>query len=168
MNKKLTPALRPMLPSDGPLLASIFRASIEGLATEDYSAAQIDAWMAAADDEAAFGARMAKDLTLIASAGKVPAGFASLKDNAHIEMLYVRPEFAGRGVASALLEALETLAAARGTSVITTDASDTARDVFAKRGYVAQRRNTVALNGEWLGNTTMQKRLAAVAKGPLQ
>ena len=37
------------------------------------------------------------------------------------------------------------------------DASDSARDFFAKRGYVAQQRNTVTINGEWLANTTMHK-----------
>ena len=45
---------------------------------------------------------------------------------------------------------------------------DTARDVFARRGYVATRRNTVEMNGEWLGNTTMEKRLPPARKGPLQ
>jgi putative acetyltransferase len=59
-----------------------------------------------------------------------------------------------------LLDALEKLMAARGTARLTTDASDSARDFFARRGYVAQRRNTVAREGEWLANTTMEKRLA--------
>jgi putative acetyltransferase len=33
-------AMRPMLPADVPLLAEIFRTSIEGLTAEDYSEAQ--------------------------------------------------------------------------------------------------------------------------------
>ncbi len=44
-------ALRPMLPTDAPFLAEIFRASIEDLTADDYSAAQQEAWAAAADDE---------------------------------------------------------------------------------------------------------------------
>ena len=51
-------ALRPILPTDVPLLAEIFRASIEELAAEDYSEAQQEAWAAAADDEEEFGARL--------------------------------------------------------------------------------------------------------------
>ncbi|KAB2875941.1 MAG: GNAT family N-acetyltransferase, partial [Pseudorhodoplanes sp.] len=54
-----TLALRPLLPADAPLLAEIFRASIEELTAEDYSEAQREAWAAAADDAAAFGARLA-------------------------------------------------------------------------------------------------------------
>src|SRR3954464_12453241 len=58
-------ALRPFLPADVPMLAEIFRASIEELAADDYSDSQREAWAATAEDEAAFGARLAKALTLL-------------------------------------------------------------------------------------------------------
>jgi putative acetyltransferase len=58
-----------------------------------------------------------------------------------------------------LCDALEKLAAARGAKSLSVDASDNAAEFFAKRGYEAQQRNTVSLNGEWLANTTMQKTL---------
>ena len=51
-------ALRPFLPTDVPLLAEIFRASIEQLTGDDYSEAQQKAWASAADDEAAFAKRL--------------------------------------------------------------------------------------------------------------
>src|SRR4051794_28025098 len=153
------PALRPYLPADAPALAEIFRASIEELTGEDYSAAQQAAWIATADDEDGFGARLAQNLTLVATLAGSPAGFASLKGNDHIHMLYVHPAAAGQGVAALLADALEKLAGARGAKRLTVDASDTARPFFEKRGFEAQRRGTVALGGEWLGNTTMEKRL---------
>lgn len=161
-------ALRPMLPADAPVLAAIFRSSIEELTGEDYSPAQQEAWMAVADDEEAFAARLADALTLVATLEREPVGFAQLKDNNHIDMFYVRPDRAGQGVGRALCEALETLAAARGTTKLSVDASDTARGFFAHRGYTSTRRNTVDLNGEWLGNTSMEKTLAPAAKGKLQ
>jgi putative acetyltransferase len=55
---------------------------------------------------------------------------------------------------------VEKLAAARGTKRLLADASDTARGFFERRGYAAQQRNTVLLAGEWLANTTMEKKLA--------
>ena len=88
------------------------------------------------------------------------AGFASLNGAETIDMLYVDPEFARRGVATALLDALTRLAAARGAKTLTADVSDTARPLFERQGFQAQRRNLVQLDDEWLANTTMTKRLA--------
>jgi putative acetyltransferase len=152
------PALRPFLAADVPMLAAIFASAIEELTGDDYSEAQQEAWMAAADDEE-FGRRLASDLTLIATLQGSPVGFASLRGHDHIRMLYVHPSVAGQGVASMLVDALEKLAGARGAKSLTVDASDNAQGFFAKRGYVAQQRNSVTINDEWLANTTMKKTL---------
>ena len=157
------PALRPFLPDDTPVLAAIFFAAIEELTGDDYSTAQQEAWAAAAEDEDTFGKRLAAELTLIATLKNSPVGFASLKGQDHIDMLYVHPGAAGQGVASMLCDALEKLAGGRGAKRLTVDASDNAQPFFAKRGYVATQRNTVTINGEWLANTTMQKTLGAEA-----
>ncbi|TGN90811.1 GNAT family N-acetyltransferase [Bradyrhizobium yuanmingense] len=154
------PALRPFLPADVPMLAAIFAASIEELTGDDYSEAQQEAWMAAAEDEE-FGKRLASDLTLIATLEGSPVGFASLRGNDHIRMLYVHPAVAGQGIATMLVDALEKLAGGRGAKSLSVDASDTAEGFFAKRGYTAQQRNSVTMNDEWLANTTMKKTLGA-------
>ena len=153
-------AMRPLLPADVPLLAEIFRASIEELTGEDYSEAQQAAWAEGADDLEAFAAKLAGELTLVATFGGSAVGFASLADNARIDMLYVHPAAAGQGAGAMLCDALEKLAAARGTSELSVEASDTARGFFERRGFAAQSRNTVFRAGEWLANTTMVKPLA--------
>ena len=158
-------ALRPYLPADAAVCAAIFREAIAGLAGEDYDAAQQDAWAAAADDLAGFGARLGGALTLVATLDGEPVGFASLEDGTVIDMLYVHPDAAGRGVAKTLLDALERLAEARGAKSLTTEASDTALPVFAGRGYVPQQRNTVLRGDAWLSNTTMKKLLAPATEG---
>jgi putative acetyltransferase len=161
-------AMRPMLPADVPLLAEIFRASIEELTADDYGETQQKAWASAADDEEAFGARLAQELTLVATHGGAAIGFASLADNTRIDMLYVHPVAAGQGAGGMLCDALEKLAAARGTKELSVDASDTARGFFERRGFVAKTRNTVAVGGEWLATTTMVKPLSAPATERLQ
>ena len=154
-------AMRPLLPTDVPLLAEIFRASIEELTADDYSEAQREAWASAADDEEEFGARLSGALTLVATFGGAAVGFASLADSRRIDMLYVHPAAVGQGAGAMLCDALEKLAAARGTKELEVEASDSARRFFDKRGFVAKTRNTISLAGEWLANTTMVKPLAA-------
>ncbi len=154
-------AMRPLLPADVPLLAEIFRASIEELTADDYNEAQQEVWAETADDEEEFGARLSGALTLVATFGGAAVGFASLADNRRIDMLYVHPAAAGQGAGAMLCDALEKLAAARGTKELEVEASDSARRFFDKRGFVAKTRNTISLAGEWLANTTMVKPLAA-------
>lgn len=154
------PGLRPYLPEDAQITAAIFIAAIEQLTEDDYSEAQQEAWASVADDDAKFAARLASQLTLIATLGGAPVGFASLKGADHIDMLYVHPDFTRRGVATSLIDALEKLAGARGAQALTVDASDNAAEFFTRRGYVATQRNTVTINGEWLANTSMKKTLA--------
>jgi putative acetyltransferase len=157
-------SLRPFLPADLPRLAAIFRVSIEELTAEDYNEAQQAAWAALADEDA-FADRLAGNLTLIAVLHGEVVGFASLRAPDHLDMLYVDPQAVGQGVASALCDALERLAAARGATKLTVDASDTARAFFEHRGYQPLHRQTVDCFGEWLGNTVMEKRLAANDSG---
>ena len=159
-------AMRPFLPADVPLLAEIFRASIAELTADDYSEAQQQAWAAIAEDEAAFAARLADAITLLGTIDGSPVGFASLKGTESLDMLYVHPAAAGRGVATMLIDALEKLAAARGARRLTADVSDSAEDFFKRRGFTPRQRNSVPLGNEWLANTTMEKPLAAKERTP--
>jgi putative acetyltransferase len=153
--------MRPFLATDTPLLADIFRASVEELTADEYSESQREAWAAAADDEEALTARLGSQLTLLGMIGGAPVGFISLKGADQLDMLYVHPAAAGHGVGSMLVDAVEKLAGARGARRLVADVSDNAQDFFKRRGFVPQQRNTVPLGGEWLANTTMEKKLAA-------
>lgn len=160
-------SFRPYLPRDAAAVADLFVASIEELAAEDYDDAQRAAWASAAEDEEAFGARLAAMLTILAEAEGALLGFAALKndaktgDNRIVEMLYVSPAHAGQGVGKALLDVMELLARQRGAATLTLDAPENARDFFARHGYEMQARNTVMRADEWLVNTTMKKQLPA-------
>ena len=102
-------ALRPFLPQDAPLLAEIFRASVEELTEDDYNPAQQEAWAAVADDLEAFAERLGKHLTLIATMEGSPVGFISLDAPTEIGLLYVHPAVAGQGVGAMLYDAVEKL-----------------------------------------------------------
>ena len=151
--------LRPYLPADAPLLAEIFRASVEELTGDDYDPAQQRAWAAMADDEEAFAKRLGGALTLVAMTEGAPVGFASLAGGEKIDMLYVHPAATRHGVAALLVDALEKLAAGRGAKRLTADASDTSLGFYEHHGFVPMQRNSVRYHGEWFANTTVEKKL---------
>ncbi|HEX3496115.1 MAG TPA: GNAT family N-acetyltransferase [Methylocella sp.] len=155
--------LRPYLPTDLPLLTEIRCAAIEELTLEDYDDAQRRAWASAADGDQEFAQSLEKGLTIVALIGGGPVGFIAMQDGGLIDQLYVHPAVARTGVASALCEAIEKLAAARGVATLAADASDTAKPLFEARGYQAKHRNAIEIEGEYLGNTRMTKTLAPKA-----
>ena len=159
-------SLRPYLPADERRCVEIFRSSINELAADDYDEEQRGAWASRADDEQAFGARLTGALTLLAMIDGAVAGFASLKGAEEIDMLFVDPEFARQGAGGALIEALTKLAQARGAKRLTVDASDSARPLFERQGFTAERRNLVRVGDQWLANTTMAKALAGEPTPP--
>jgi putative acetyltransferase len=157
------PTLRPYLPADLPVLRAIFAASIAELAAEDYDEEQRAAWIAGAEDGEAFGARLANALTIVAERGGDVVGFASLAGGV-LDLLFVHPGAAGQGVGTTLIDAIEKLAAARCVERLAADVSDNAEAFFIRRGYVAQRRQSLVRFDVTLANTMMTKVLPNAAK----
>jgi putative acetyltransferase len=160
---KQASAVRPFLPADSHELCELFAQSIDELCTEDYDDDQRLAWISRAADGKAFGDKLAAMTTLVIKVGSDYGGFASLKDNTALAMLYVNPHYVGEGIGTALADAVERLAAARGAKEITVGSSETAVMFFEARGYIASSRNLVPVDDQWLTNTTLVKKLAALA-----
>lgn len=157
--------LRPFLPADTERLQDLVGQAIELLTTEDYDEDERLAWMSRVADADAFARRLSRNVTILVEQEGEILGFGSLAETAEknqraIDLLYVHPYAAAQGIGSALLDALERIAAARGAETMTVDASDTAHDFFERRGYQGVRRNTIPVEDVWLTNTTMTKPLA--------
>jgi putative acetyltransferase len=155
--------MRPFLLADTPRLQDLFAQSIEELTRDEYDEDQRLAWITRAADAEAFAKRLRANVTILVEQDGEILGFASLAGNNEIDMLYVHPYAVGQGVGSALVAAMEKLAAARGTETLLVDASDTAHDFFSRRGYADVRRNTIPIDNVWVSNTTMTKPLAKPA-----
>ena len=155
--------LRPFLPADTMALRELFAQSIEELTQDDYDEEQRAAWASEAEDAEAFAKRLASMTTIVIQQGGDHLGFAALKDNRAIDMLFVHPHYGGEGVGTALCDALEKIAAARGSDAITVDASESAVAFYEARGYQALQRNSIPRGDVWLTNTSMKKQLKPVA-----
>ena len=82
-----------------------------------------------------------------------------MKEGDAIDQLYVHPAVARTGVASALIDAIEKLARRARHGTLATDASDTAKPFSKSTAIRPVQRNTVEIDGVWLGNTRMTKAL---------
>jgi putative acetyltransferase len=155
--------VRPFLVGDTPALRELFAQSVDELCQEDYDEDQRIAWISRVEDAGAFAKQLGGMVTLVVMIDGDYAGFASLKDNAILEMLYVSPHYAGEGVGTSLVETMERLAKARGAKDLTVNSSETAVMFFEARGYIASSRNLVPIDDQWLSNTTLVKTLGVVA-----
>jgi len=111
-------------------LIALFQASVRNFARTDYTEWQINAWAGDFIDRAPFGQRCVEKSTWAAEREDRAAGFSDIEPDAHIDMLYVHPDFSRRGVVRALLAHIENLARERGLPRWYTEASMTARPVF--------------------------------------
>ena len=152
--------IRPFLPSDTVRLQDVFAQSIEELTQDFYDENERLAWISRAADAAAFARRLGANVTLLVEEEGEVLGFASLKDNSEIDMIFVHPFAIRQGVATTLVDALERLSKARGAEKLTAEVADSALEFFEGRGYRPVKRNTVPIDHLWLANTTYEKVLA--------
>ena len=99
---------------------------------------------------------------LVAEEDGAVIGFGDIDATGYLDRLYVHKGHQGRGVATALCDALEQYAAGR---PVTVHASITARPFFEKRGYRVCRRQQVLRAGVALTNFVMEKSPGHAAGG---
>ena len=158
-NPKDAIGVRPYRSEDLSSLTALFQASVRRIARADYTEAQVKVWAPELIEPEPFGERRAQQLTWVTEVDARTAGFSAVDADGHIDMLYVHPDFARRGVAHALLARIEELARERGLGHLYTQASITARPVFERRGFQVLAEQSVSLRGETFTNFRMEKAL---------
>lgn len=136
----------------------IFLDAIRHVAARDYAPAEVAAWAQVDDAEGWHRVRLSRP-TWIAEVDGQPVGFTDLCPDGLVDMMFVAPDAGGRGVATALLQQVETSARAAGMRRLWTEASRTAEGFFARHGFVVVRRQIVEKRGQRLGNAVMEKTL---------
>jgi putative acetyltransferase len=154
--------IRPYQDGDaGPTLA-VYERAVHQTAASDYSPEQLAAWAPLDRDEAGrveWGTRRGAPQTVVAVEEDRVVGFSDLVGGTLLDMLFVDPSFARRGVGSLLIETVVALAKAAGAPYLETHASLTARAVFAHHGFVVVTRETPVIRGVKLTNFKMRRPL---------
>lgn len=141
--------------TDCPSLAQLFYDTVHTINARDYTPEQLDAWATGHVDLPAWDASFLAHHTLVAEEDGMILGFADMDSSGYLDRLYVHKDHQGRGIASALCDALEE---ASPSDVYTTHASLTARPFFENRGYQVLQRQTVIRRDVALDNYVMEKR----------
>lgn len=148
--------------SDTSELVSLFYDTVHSVNKKDYSQEQLDAW--APKEEAmlrldAWKHSLSSHITYVALINEKIVGFSDMTSSGHLDRLFVHKDFQRMGVASALVNILESEAIGLGLVEIDTEASITAKPFFEQRGYQMIESQTVERKGVKLVNYQMLKRL---------
>lgn len=121
---------------------------------EGLYARQLDAWATGEVDLQAWDESFQAHKTDIAVENGDIIGFGDMDESGYLDRLYVRKDYQGQGIASAICDELERFAAGK---TFTTHASITAKLFFQHRGYHVVRKQEVIRHGVALTNFVMEK-----------
>lgn len=154
-------AIRRFRAADAPRLAAIYHVAVHAIGARFYTAAQCRAWSPAPPDPSAYVAKAAQRAFLVAvDAADVPIGYGDLEPDGHIDHLYCHPDHAGTGIGSAVCAALIAAARHDGIPLLYVEASEAARGVFERQGFVLEHRRDFAVAGIAIHNYRMVMPLA--------
>lgn len=148
--------------SDAEALAALYVRSVEQVGPRRYSPRQVAAWASRGPSPERIHERAADGRTTLVAVDDRdrPIAFGDLETDGHIDFLYCAPEAVGKGVASALCDELEKIARACGVRRLYTEASEVARPLFSRKGFVVTSRRELEIAGAAIHNYAMEKRLA--------
>jgi putative acetyltransferase len=145
---------------EGDLLGQLFHRSVHEGTFGAYDAAQRAAWSPEPPSGPDWEARLTGVVTLVAWAGKRPAGFMTLDAvTGYLDLAFVAPEWQGQGVAAMLYGLLERCARRHGLAQLSTEASELARRFFLREGWQDGPRQKVTRGDVTLHNYPMAKSL---------
>lgn len=176
--------LRKFCPSDFPEILDLFQNTIRSVNCRDYNADQIRVWSSRRSVLESQEERFSSLYTIVAEIqlqnglppvrencnpgisalgcmslekGRQIVGYGNIDSSGYLDHLYVHKDFQGRGIASRILEQLESHARSAGCTEIEVHASITAKGFFEKYGYEVLKKQTVELDGIGLENFVMRK-----------
>ncbi|WHO37784.1 GNAT family N-acetyltransferase [Sphingobium sp. AP49] len=148
-------------PLDADSLATLFHASVHEAGIRDYSAEQVWAWSPSKPDPQRY-LQQAQDRTILVAIDNDgrPVGYGNLEPDGHMDHLYCRPDMIGVGVGLGICAAIETVARKAGIKLLFVEASEGARRLFERRGFILEARNEFAINGVMIHDYRMSKWIA--------
>lgn len=144
---------------DAPALSEIFNRSVRAIGPAFYSAEQVEAWASISPTPDQIHVRCTDGRTMLIAVNEAdhPLAFGDIEGNGHIDVLYCSPEVAGKGIMSALYDALENIAINRKLPRLFVEASEAAKPLFEKKGFQMRARRELSIGQIPIHNYAMEK-----------
>lgn len=126
----------------------LFRQTILSVNLKDYSTEQAECWASRGNDENLWKERILSQYFIVSEDEDIITGFAALKPDGYLNSMFVHKDYQNMGIATALLENIESYAAQKGLNEITADVSITAKPFFLNKGYKILHEQTVDIGIE--------------------
>lgn len=143
-------------------IITLFYETVHTINKRDYTQEQLDAWASRAEIKSrteSWLKALSDNMTYVAEMENRIVGFADMSRQGYLDRLFVHKDYQGQGIASALVETLESEAGKWFIDELNTDASITAKPFFEKSGFSVVQSQTVIRNGTELKNYKMKKTL---------
>lgn len=152
-------SIRRFRTGDEAALFRVFLSSVHGIASRDYTAAQIEAWAPADTDPDLWARRISGLRPFIVEIEGDIAGYADLQSNGYIDHFFVSGAYPRRGVGTLLMHRIHAEAKLLGISELTSEVSKTAEPFFQRHGFQVVERQFPVRRGVTLQNALMRKEL---------
>ena len=139
----------------------LFTDSVHELTAGAYDETQRYAWASRTPHLDTWRERLESLETLVAEEGSDLAGFISYEKDGHIDLVFTAPNYARRGIASALYHEAEQQLKELGVTELKTEASVVARPFFERHGFEVADEQRVTVRGAQFLRYLMHKILDA-------
>jgi putative acetyltransferase len=157
--------VRALRAGEGRVYLELLARSIRGLASHYYDPEVIAAWLTPTDEDTLrrFELNPQSEVRLLAEVDGQPVGIgAMIVANSELRACYVAPEACRKGVGSALVREIETVAKKYGLTHLHLHGSVNAEPFYAALGYeVVERGEHVLSTGHRMAAVRMRKTLAS-------
>lgn len=138
-------------------MANLFYDTVHTINAKDYSKAQLDVWATGNIDLEVWDKTFIKHTTYVVEVNELIVGFGDMNSLGYLDRLYVHKDYQGKGIATSIVDALESELSNKGVISFYTYASVSAMPFFQRRGYKVVRENIVVKGGVEIMNYEMKK-----------
>ncbi len=138
-------------------ILNLFESTIRSVNAKDYTPEQIEVWASAKDKET-WSSKIKDQWFYVAISDHHVVGFSSIDKEGYLDFMYVHKDHQGKGIASSLLDTIESTAIKIAINEICSSVSKTAKPFFLSKGYKRVKTEIKEIKGITFENNWMIKK----------